>query len=229
MYSAEGRTWGCDCCGVATFRTFEEAAAHEQMCQWQGVDSANRNIQCHGEYDRRGPMKNQGFQHISSQRPIAHCTDRQEKPEGWSYSETQKRLSSYPNHNLSPATNKKWTKQSFLSSSQRSDQRPTPRKLTLLARPQDKYSLSDRQCYVRSNFVEVSEATEDDIRSRHSKGAQKLSLRQVGLRCIFYIHLNPKDWVERAVCYLSSIGRIYQTAADMQRFHFECCPEIPEN
>jgi hypothetical protein len=30
------------------------------------------------------------------------------------------------------------------------------------------------------------------------------------------------------VCYPSSISRIYQTVADMQRFHFEHCREIPK-
>ena len=36
-----------------------------------------------------------------------------------------------------------------------------------------------------------------------------------------------KERTERAVCYPSSIARIYQTVADMQRFHFESCPMVP--
>jgi hypothetical protein len=98
----------------------------------------------------------------------------------------------------------------------------------LLAMPGDADSLSDRQCYVRSKFVEVFAASEREVAARHSKGAQKLTLGQVGIRCIHCAHLRPKDRAERAICYPSSISRIYQTVADMQRFHFEQCREIPD-
>ena len=97
----------------------------------------------------------------------------------------------------------------------------------LLAMPTDSDSLSDRQCYVRSEMVEIFAATAKDVAARHSKGAQKLVEGQVGIRCVHCSHLRPRDRAERAVCYPSSISRIYQTVADMQRFHFEQCREIP--
>ena len=97
----------------------------------------------------------------------------------------------------------------------------------LLAMPTDADSLSDRQCYVRSDMVEIFAATDTDVSARHSKGAQKLVIGQVGIRCIHCAHLRPRDRAERAVCYPSSVSRIYQTVADMQRFHFEQCREIP--
>jgi hypothetical protein len=99
----------------------------------------------------------------------------------------------------------------------------------LLSMPDDADSLSDRQCYVRAKFVEVFAATENDVAARHSKGAQKLTMGQVGIRCLHCAHLRPKDRAERAICYPSSISRIYQTVADMQRFHFEQCREIPDD
>jgi hypothetical protein len=76
-------------------------------------------------------------------------------------------------------------------------------------------------------MVEIFAATEKDVAARHSKGAQKLVQGQVGIRCVHCSHLRPRDRAERAVCYPSSISRIYQTVADMQRFHFEQCREIP--
>lgn len=94
--------------------------------------------------------------------------------------------------------------------------------------PSDTDSLSDRQCYVRSHFVEVFTATEKDVSARHSKGAQRLTVGQVGIRCIHCARNRPKDRAERAVCYPSSVSRIYQTVADMQRFHFEQCDQIPD-
>mmetsp|Transcript_24036 Transcript_24036/g.66618 ORF Transcript_24036/g.66618 Transcript_24036/m.66618 type:complete len:540 (-) Transcript_24036:422-2041(-) len=102
-----------------------------------------------------------------------------------------------------------------------------PQKRLLLAMATDQDSLSDRQCYVRSEMVEIFAASEKDVSARHSKGAQKLTQGQVGIRCVHCAHLRPRDRAERAVCYPSSISRIYQTVADMQRFHFEQCREIP--
>jgi hypothetical protein len=77
-------------------------------------------------------------------------------------------------------------------------------------------------------MCEIFAATEKDVAARHSKGAQKLIVGQVGIRCIYCAHLRPRDRAERAVCYPSSISRIYQTVADMQRFHFEQCTCIPK-
>jgi len=98
-----------------------------------------------------------------------------------------------------------------------------------LSMPGDKDSLSDRQCYVRSHFFDIFTATSFDVATRHSKGAQKLYIGQIGLRCMHCSHLASKDRTERAICYPSSISRIYQTIADMQRFHFESCSAIPED
>lgn len=96
-----------------------------------------------------------------------------------------------------------------------------------LATQEDTSSLSDRQCYVRSHFVETFAANEGDVAGRHSKGAQKLYVGQIGIRCKHCANIPPKSKAERAVCYPSSISRIYQTVADMQRFHFEVCTAIP--
>jgi len=99
----------------------------------------------------------------------------------------------------------------------------------LLRMPSDKQSLSDRQCYVRSHFVEIFEADDGDVSARHSKGAQKLRIGQIGIRCMHCVDLQGKQRAERATCYPSSVSRIYQTVADMQRFHFEACTAIPES
>jgi hypothetical protein len=118
-------------------------------------------------------------------------------------------------------------------SSQRSDQmiphyETNYNRRILLAMSTDTDSLSDRQCYVRSEMVEIFSASDKEVSARHSKGAQKLVMGQVGIRCVFCSHLRSRDRAERAVCYPSSISRIYQTVADMQRFHFEQCREIPD-
>lgn len=96
-----------------------------------------------------------------------------------------------------------------------------------LYRDEDKDALSERHCYVRQCYIQAFTATASDVSSRHSKGAQKLNQGQVGVRCIFCSHLPHGDRSERAVCYPRSISRLYQTVADMQRFHFENCVCIP--
>ena len=97
----------------------------------------------------------------------------------------------------------------------------------LLSTPADGENLSDRQRYVRSHFIELFLATASDVSSRHSRGAQKLHLNQIGLRCPYCVNVNPRDRAARAVGYPSSISRIYQTVADIQRFHFEKCVAVP--
>lgn len=104
----------------------------------------------------------------------------------------------------------------------------TDRPTYLLSTPYDGGSLSDRQCYVRSHFVELFIAGPEDTVSRHSRGNQRLFEGQIGLRCAYCAKLRPADRAERAICYPSSISRMYQTVADMQRFHFESCPAIPQ-
>jgi hypothetical protein len=114
-------------------------------------------------------------------------------------------------------------------SSSSSSSSSSPETKLLLCMPSDKQSLSDRQCYVRSNFVEIFEATDVDVSTRHSRGAQKLRVGQIGIRCMHCSHLEGRKRAERATCFPSSISRIYQTVADMQRFHFEACTGIPES
>lgn len=101
------------------------------------------------------------------------------------------------------------------------------RETYLLATAKDGEYLSNRQCYVRTHFVEIFISNKADMAARHSRGAQKLNENQVGLRCAYCVRLKPRDRAERAICYPSSISRIYQTVADMQRFHFEACIAIP--
>ena len=67
------------------------------------------------------------------------------------------------------------------------------RETYLLTTDKDKDSLSDRQCYVRSHFVEVFVANNADMTARHSRGAQKLNEDQIGLRCAYCVKLKPRD------------------------------------
>ena len=58
-----------------------------------------------------------------------------------------------------------------------------------LSSPEDKQYLSPRQCYLRKVFIEVFKADESHVLRRRSS---KVLLNQIGFRCRFCAHLDPK-------------------------------------
>mmetsp|Transcript_29094 Transcript_29094/g.43977 ORF Transcript_29094/g.43977 Transcript_29094/m.43977 type:complete len:494 (-) Transcript_29094:74-1555(-) len=246
------KRWACDYCCTATFSSYEEACAHEAECAGrQGLGPRQRPYPNYGpsnhNYNARQPNGGLGTLYQATQEvhqnsprmpPNPHYDNQyyhsppppppppsHHYPHGHWGPPMPTESNGYPS--LSPRF------QEFRRYDEPPDrayhgyQQKNQHRM-LLSMPADADSLSDRQCYVRSDFVEVFAATDKDVAARHSKGAQKLVLGQVGIRCIHCAHLRPKDRAERAVCYPSSISRIYQTVADMQRFHFEQCREIPD-
>jgi len=251
------RRWACDYCQVATFVSYEEACAHEEACARQYHERYGRPPhQSRGpvpQYDRGQQQPGQqaalggyypGSQDAGVRPPVwgsrggtgppmpplgppshdSHYYYHQQQPHG------------YPPHHASPHHHHYHGSPRYggyhgydgrAGGARRDMYQNDGGKRMLLAMPTDSDSLSDRQCYVRSEMVEIFAATDKDVAARHSKGAQKLVEGQVGIRCVHCSHLRPRDRAERAVCYPSSISRIYQTVADMQRFHFEQCREIP--
>jgi hypothetical protein len=248
------RRWACDFCNVATFLSYEEACAHEEACARRHHES----VHYHDSYQRGGPRPptayngaSRGHQVVAQQGSglgaLYHASQEvvtpptpynQQQPTRWG--------SHAPPLPVLPAE-QGFYRQGYYDIREdpahfRGDPHYHPQanasfhmaphdyfqKRILLAMPSDHDSLSDRQCYVRSEMVEIFAASTKDVSARHSKGAQKLVAGQVGIRCVHCSHLRPRDRAERAVCYPKSISRIYQTVADMQRFHFENCREIPD-
>lgn len=96
---------------------------------------------------------------------------------------------------------------------------------TLLSCPDDKASLSPLRCFLRENVYAFS-ATAEDIAVR-TPTTFSVAVGQVGIGCIHCLHLPAKERSNRAVCFPFSIGRIYQSVADIQRFHISECKMIP--
>jgi len=251
------KRWACDYCCIATFSTYEEACSHEEECAARhGIVHRQRPHPMYGppNYDCHNRQQNgslgtlyqatQEIHHNSPRMPHSHHHENHyyhsppapappppstshHYPRGhWGVPPTiPNERSGY--QTLSPRFQDFHRYEEPRDRGYHGYQQHNQHRM-LLSMPGDADSLSDRQCYVRSDFVEVFAATEKDVAARHSKGAQKLMLGQIGIRCIHCAHLRAKDRAERAVCYPSSISRIYQTVADMQRFHFEQCREIPD-
>lgn len=243
------RRWACDFCNVATFLSYEEACAHEEACARRHHQESN---QFHDSYQRsRMPAGPYGARHPGPQGSglgaLYHASQEVVTPPTPYHQQQPTRWGSHaPPLPVLPAE-QGYYRQGYYDMREDPVQyhhehhypphmhgpyHPSPhdyyQKRILLAMPSDQDSLSDRQCYVRSEMVEIFAATQKDVSARHSKGAQKLVMGQVGIRCVHCSHLRPRDRAERAVCYPKSISRIYQTVADMQRFHFENCREIPD-
>lgn len=107
-----------------------------------------------------------------------------------------------------------------------SSQRDVP--LLLLAQQEDRISLSETLCTIREN-IEVFKATKTDVEAPAPGRKHPVVVGQVGLRCIHCRHTTKSsDRVKRAVCYPSSIKRIYRTVIDMKLDHFAHCRFVPK-
>ncbi|MFM6175348.1 MAG: hypothetical protein ACKPB4_24990, partial [Sphaerospermopsis kisseleviana] len=99
----------------------------------------------------------------------------------------------------------------------------------LLALPEDRISLSETLCIVREN-IEVFTASIEDVEAPAPGRKHAVSVGQVGLRCIHCRHTTrSSERVKRAVCYPSSIKRIYRTVIDMKLDHFLHCKFVPQS
>lgn len=94
-----------------------------------------------------------------------------------------------------------------------------------LALPEDKTALSPLRCFLREQVCAFS-ATPEDIAVR-APTTFSICVGQVGIGCIHCVKQPAKLRSNRAVCFPFSIGRIYQSVADIQRFHFTECKMLP--
>jgi hypothetical protein len=226
------KRWACDYCNVATFLSYDEACAHEEAC-------ARRHQGHYARLNPRPPVRSfaptsgsgLGALYHASQEvgPMPHGSRwnaRPGPPIPMLPTEKNYRMQ-HQGHQGYGDYRGGYDMDEYQYPQHQHQREPEQRRGTVLSLSTDSDSLSDRQCYVRTTMVEIFAASEKDVAARHTKGAQKLMVGQVGIRCVYCSHLRPRDRAERAVCYPSSISRIYQTVADMQRFHFEQCTEIP--
>jgi len=95
----------------------------------------------------------------------------------------------------------------------------------VLSLPEDKNFLSPLRCFLREQVC-VFSATETDIAIR-TPTTFTVQLGQVGVGCVHCLAVAPKERSNRAVCFPFSIGRIYQSVADIQRFHLGECRMMP--
>jgi hypothetical protein len=94
-------------------------------------------------------------------------------------------------------------------------------RMLLLATEKDGSFLSPLHTFVRQQ-IEVFEASEEDVKQPAPGRRIPIQLKQVGLRCIHCKHQKARERKKRAVCYPSSVGRVYHSVSDMKFAHFPC-------
>jgi hypothetical protein len=94
-----------------------------------------------------------------------------------------------------------------------------------LALPEDNNNLSPLRCFLRQQVCAFS-ASEEDIAVR-APTTFSITVGQIGIGCLHCVRCPPKQRSNRAVCFPFSINRIYQSVADIQRFHFTECRNLP--
>ena len=70
-----------------------------------------------------------------------------------------------------------------------------------LAIDEDSLWLSERQCFIRAEILEVVRASKQEVQMRSS--SKTITLRQVGIRCRFCAHVHPSGRAIRASAYPS--------------------------
>jgi hypothetical protein len=96
----------------------------------------------------------------------------------------------------------------------------------VLTMSEDADVLNALHLFIRAQ-IEVFTATPSDIALPAPGRKIPIQLHQVGLRCIHCRHLPARNRVKRAVCYPSSVGRVYNSVSDMKFDHFNNCRGFP--
>ena len=97
----------------------------------------------------------------------------------------------------------------------------------LLSTMNDGSVLSPLHIFVRKQ-VEVFQATPDDLKQPAPGRRVPIELHQVGIRCIHCKNKKARQRKKRAVCFPSSVERIYHSISDMKFAHFPC-QEMPHD
>jgi hypothetical protein len=86
--------------------------------------------------------------------------------------------------------------------------------------------LSEINCFLRKYCVEAFSATEEDVIATSKRG--RITIHQVGIRCVYCKHKPLKDRAVAAVSYPTSVAGIYESVKRFHRIHVVHCESIPD-
>jgi len=96
------------------------------------------------------------------------------------------------------------------------------RKIVPLGIEEDPNWLSERQCFIRAELLEVVRAGQEE-----RSCSKTVTFQQVGIRCRYCAHMQPSSRAIRSSAFPSSIRQIYQSFTMMVRDHFGNCNGVP--
>jgi len=94
-----------------------------------------------------------------------------------------------------------------------------------LTKGDDAHWLSELQCFVRTDIVEIFSAKGEDIEMDEDDVIEG----QVGVRCVYCAKLPPDERPDGHAFFPKSLASIYQNVSDLQRRHFLRCSEMPDD
>lgn len=97
-----------------------------------------------------------------------------------------------------------------------------------LTKTDDPHWLSEMQCYVRSDMVEVFSFKKKDSLDGYA-GRKEPGIGQVGIRCVFCKTLPRAERSGGCLYFPDSIASIHTKVGDMIRLHFPNCPAMPDD
>jgi hypothetical protein len=97
-----------------------------------------------------------------------------------------------------------------------------------LTKTDDPHWLSEMQCYVRSDLVEVYSLKKKDSLDGYA-GRKEPEVMQVGIRCVFCKALPRDERSSGCVYFPDSLASIQTKVGDMIRLHFPSCPAMPDD
>jgi len=100
------------------------------------------------------------------------------------------------------------------------------RPINSLSTAGDSKRLSQFNCFVRSECLEVFVATAEDIMKDRRK-PQKINMNQVGIRCRFCAHIEHTKRKNYSATFPSKLRNLYESVTIMANDHFPICTEIP--
>lgn len=100
------------------------------------------------------------------------------------------------------------------------------RPINSLSTPGDSTWLSQFNCFVRSECLEMFVANAEDIMKDRRK-PQRINMTQVGIRCRFCAHIEHTKRKKYSATFPSKLNSIYESVAIMANDHFPICTEIP--
>jgi hypothetical protein len=97
-----------------------------------------------------------------------------------------------------------------------------------LTKADDPHWLSEMQCFVRSDMIEMFSYNKKKDSLDGYGGRKVPDVGQVGIRCVFCKALPKAERAQGCIYFPDSLASIHTNVGDMIRLHFPCCPAMPD-